>query len=104
MFWKVVWGVLAFVSLGIWANESVKMLREFANVRLMSVENLFYVIALQGVTNTRISYIRNSSLSFPSVAICTYARVNQTKIEQLDIDEDLLTYMLAAFSVLLFDF
>ena len=54
---------------------------------------------LQGVTNTRISYIRSSSLSFPSIAICTDARINQTKIRELAVDEALLTYMLAAFSV-----
>ena len=49
--------------------------------------------------STKISYIVNSSLEFPLITICTYARVNSTKIREAGIDNELLTYMLSTFKV-----
>ena len=38
-------------------------------------------------------------MEFPVVTVCTYSRVNATKIRQLNVSNNLLSYMLSTFKV-----
>ena len=46
------------------------------------------------------SYLATEGLDFPLVTVCTYSRANASRMAELDIDNDLLTYLLASFKVL----
>ena len=49
--------------------------------------------------NTKMSFLAAPGLDFPLVTVCTYARLNASKIDEMGIDTDLQQYLLAAFKV-----
>ncbi len=81
VFWKVVWVCFGLACLGYCLSEIGNLLN-----RLIAVP-----------TATSIRYKVNSSVLFPVISICTYARVNASDLKQYNISSELLSFMFSAF-------
>ncbi len=81
LFWRLVWLLLAAVAVGVCAN--------FIRISLETF--------IDGPTNTKISYKVAKEIRFPLVTVCTYARVNASEMERLDLSDELVSYMTSTF-------